>query len=572
LAHPYNNKYEEKCGQNMAKPVLMTIDDDAEVLRAVERDLRSRYSERYRVLRADSGAAALDALRALKKRSDAVALLLADQRMPEMSGVDFLGKAMEIYPQTKRVLLTAYADTDAAIRAINQAKIHHYLLKPWDPPEEHFYPVIDDLLDDWRGSYHPPFEGIRVLGHRWSPESYAVREFLARNQVPYQWFDLETSGSNAEVERLAMTAGDAVAHLPVVFFPDGSTLTEPTAAQLAEKLGLRVRADFAFYDLLIVGGGPAGLAAAVYGASEGLSTVMIEREAPGGQAGMSSRIENYLGFPSGLSGAELARRAVTQAKRFGVEILSPQEVIAVRVEGPSRIVELADGSEIGCKVLLLAMGVSYRKLDVPGAERLQGRGVYYGSAMTEAMACKGEDVYIIGGANSAGQAAMYFSKYASRVIMLVRGDSLSASMSQYLIDQIKQTPNIEVETHAQVAEVHGDKRLEAISIYCKDSGQTEKVPAASLFVFIGAAPLTDWLAGVVERDARGFILTGSDLMRDGKRPEGWAPDRDPYLPETSVPGIFAVGDVRHGSVKRVASGVGEGSIAVQFIHHYLSTV
>lgn len=556
----------------MAKPVLMTIDDDAEVLRAVERDLRARYSDRYRVLRADSGSSALDALQALKKRSDAVALLLADQRMPEMSGVEFLGKAMDLYPQTKRVLLTAYADTDAAIRAINEAKIHHYLLKPWDPPEEHFYPVLDDLLDDWRGTYHPAFDGIRVLGHRWSPESYATREFLARNQIPYQWFDLETAESNAEVGRLAKTLGDDVSHLPVVLFPDGSSLAEPSASQLAEKLGLRVRADLAFYDLVIVGGGPAGLAAAVYGASEGLKTVMIEREAPGGQAGMSSRIENYLGFPSGLSGADLARRAVTQARRFGVEILSPQSATGVRVEGPSRIVTLADGNELGCKVLLLATGVSYRKLEVPGAERLQGRGVYYGSAMTEAMACKGEDVYIIGGANSAGQAAMYFSKYASRVIMLVRGDSLSASMSQYLIDQIKQTPNIVVETHAQVVEVHGDTRLEAISIHCSDSGQTEKAPAASLFVFIGAAPLTDWLSGVVARDARGFILTGSDLMRDGKRPQGWTPDRDPFLPETSVPGIFAVGDVRHGSVKRVASGVGEGSIAVQFIHQYLGTV
>jgi len=556
----------------MAKPVLMTIDDDAEVLRAVERDLRTRYSERYRVLRADSGSAALDALRALKKRSDAVALLLADQRMPEMSGVEFLGKAMEIYPQTKRVLLTAYADTDAAIRAINDAKIHHYLLKPWDPPEEHFYPVLDDLLDDWRGTYHPPFEGIRVLGHRWSPESYAVREFLARNQVPYQWFDLETADSNAEVGRLVKAIGGDTSKLPIVLFQDGATLIEPSPAELAEKVGLRVRADLAFYDLVIVGGGPSGLAAAVYGASEGLKTVMIEREAPGGQAGMSSRIENYLGFPSGLSGADLARRAVTQARRFGVEILSPQQVTAVRVEGPSKIVKLADGNELGCKVLLLAMGVSYRKLEVPGAERLQGRGLYYGSAMTEAMACKGEDVYIIGGANSAGQAAMYFSRYASRVIMLVRGESLSASMSQYLIDQIKHTPNIFVETHSHVVEVHGDARLEEISIHCKDSGQTERVKAASLFVFIGAAPLTDWLAGVVERDARGFIVTGNDLMRDGKRPQGWTADRDPYLPETSVPGIFAVGDVRHGSVKRVASGVGEGSIAVQFIHQYLSAV
>ncbi len=550
----------------------MTVDDDAEVLRAVERDLRHRYAERYRVLRASSGATALEALRGLKKRNDSVGLLLVDQRMPEMTGVEFLGHSMEIYPDSKRVLLTAYADTDAAIRAINEAKIHHYLLKPWDPPAEHLYPVLDDLLEDWHAAFRPPFEGIRVLGHRWSPGSYTVRDFLARNQVPYRWFDVETADKDAEVRHLAKAVEAEVSHLPMVLFPDGTSLVAPGATQLAEKLGLRVRADLAFYDLVIVGGGPAGLAAAVYGASEGLKTVMIEREAPGGQAGMSSRIENYLGFPSGLSGGDLARRAVAQARRFGVEILSPQEARAVRVEGPSRMVKLADGSELGCKVALLATGVSYRKLEVPGAERLQGRGVYYGSAMTEAMACTNEDVYIIGGANSAGQAAMYFSKYARRVVMLVRGDSLSASMSQYLIDQIQHTSNVHVETQSRVVEVHGDERLEAISIHCAKSGETNKVPATSLFAFIGAAPFTEWLAGVVERDERGFILTGNDLMRDGKRPQGWPLDRDPYLPETSVPGIFAVGDVRHGSVKRVASGVGEGSIAVQFIHQYLSAV
>lgn len=556
----------------MPKPALMTVDDDAEVLRAVERDLRHRYAERYRVLRASSGATALEALRGLKKRNDSVGLLLVDQRMPEMTGVEFLGHSMEIFPDSKRVLLTAYADTDAAIRAINEAKIHHYLLKPWDPPAEHLYPVLDDLLEDWHAAFRPPFEGIRVLGHRWSPGSYTVRDFLARNQVPYRWFDVETADKDAEVRHLAKAVAAEVSRLPMVLFPDGSSLVAPGATQLAEKLGLRVRADLAFYDLVIVGGGPAGLAAAVYGASEGLKTVMIEREAPGGQAGMSSRIENYLGFPSGLSGGDLARRAVAQARRFGVEILSPQEARAVRVEGPARMVKLADGSELGCKVALLATGVSYRKLKVPGAERLRGRGVYYGSAMTEAMACTNEDVYIIGGANSAGQAAMYFSKYARRVVMLVRGDSLSASMSHYLIDQIQHTSNVHVETQSRVVEVHGDERLEAISIHCAKSGETNKVPASSLFAFIGAAPFTEWLAGVVERDERGFILTGNDLMRDGKRPQGWPLDRDPYLPETSVPGIFAVGDVRHGSVKRVASGVGEGSIAVQFIHQYLSAV
>src|SRR5271157_8527 len=554
----------------MAKPVLLTVDDDAEVLRAIERDLRRRYAERYRVLRADSGATALEALRGLKRRDDSVGLLLADQRMPQMTGVEFLGQAMELFPDAKRVLLTAYADTDAAIHAINDARIHHYLLKPWDPPEEHLYPVLDDLLEDWQASFRPPFEGVRVLGTRWSPHSYAIREFLARNRVPYRWLDIEAE--NPEVQRLKSALGADASRLPVVFFPDGSSLADPGLAALAEKLGLRTRAEMAFYDLVIIGGGPAGLAAAVYGASEGLHTVMIEKSAPGGQAGMSSRIENYLGFPAGLSGGDLAKRGVDQARRFGVEILAPQEATGVRVEGPSRIVKLADGSELGSKALLIATGLSYRKLEVPGAEQLQGRGVYYGAAMTEAASCKDEDVYIVGGANSAGQAAMFFAKYACRVVMLVRGETLSTSMSQYLIDQIKQTPNIQVETRSRVVEAHGNGHLEAISILCERSGQTDRVPAAALFVFIGAEPRTDWLAGVVERDQRGFVLTGNDLVREGKRPKGWTLDRDPYLPETSVPGIFAVGDVRHGSVKRVASGVGEGSIAVQFIHQYLSAV
>jgi thioredoxin reductase (NADPH) len=556
----------------MAKPVLLTVDDDPEVLRAVERDLRHRYAEHYRVLRADSGAAAMEALRGLKRRGDSVALLLVDQRMPQMTGVEFLGQAMELFPNSKRVLLTAYADTDAAIRAINDARIHHYLLKPWDPPEEHLYPVLDDLLDDWMGSFRPPFEGVRVLGTRWSPHSYAIRDFLTRNQAPYRWVDVETADQVAEVRRLVDASGANAANLPMVLFPDGTSLADPSVGQLAEKLGLRVRPEVAFYDLVIVGGGPAGLAAAVYGASEGLSTVMIEMEAPGGQAGMSSRIENYLGFPSGLSGGDLARRAVAQARRFGVEILSPQQVTGVQVQGPSRIVKLAQGNDIGCKVLLIATGVSYRKLDVPGAERLQGCGVYYGSAMTEAMSCQGEDVYIVGGANSAGQAAMYFSNYARRVVMLVRGASLSATMSQYLINQIKKTPNIQVETHSQVVEIHGDTHLEALSIRCGDSGKTDTVPTNILSIFIGAEPNTDWLTNVVERDERGFILTGPDLVRDGKRPMGWPLGRDPFWPETSVPGIFAAGDVRHGSVKRVASGVGEGSIAVQFTHQYLSEV
>jgi len=556
----------------MAKPVLLTVDDDPEVLRAVERDLRRRYAERYRVLRADSGATALEALRGLKRRGDAVALLLVDQRMPQMNGVEFLGRAMNIFPNAKRVLLTAYADTDAAISAINDARIHHYLLKPWDPPKEHLYPALDDLLDDWMGSFRPPFEGVRVLGTRWSPHSYAIRDFLARNQAPYQWIDVETAGQAAEVRSLIEAAGAESSSLPKVLFPDGTSLADPSLSELAEKLGLRMRPGVAFYDLVIVGGGPAGLAAAVYGASEGLSTVLIEMEAPGGQAGMSSRIENYLGFPSGLSGGDLARRAVAQARRFGVEILSPQRVTGVSVEGPSRVVKLSAGSDIGCKVLLIATGVAYRKLDVPGVERLQGCGVYYGAAMTEAISCEGEDVYIVGGANSAGQAAMYFAKFARKVVMLVRGESLSFSMSQYLIDQIKKTPNIQVQARSQVVEVHGDTHLEAISIRYGDKDSTTTVPTNLLSIFIGAEPNTDWLSGVVERDERGFILTGADLMRDGKRPAGWQLERNPYWVESSVPGVFAAGDVRYGSVKRVASGVGEGSIAVQFTHQYLSEV
>jgi thioredoxin reductase (NADPH) len=556
----------------MPKPVLLAVDDDPEVLRAVERDLRRHYAESYRVIRADSGASALEALQALKRRNNAVSLLLSDQRMPQMTGVEFISRAMDVYPDARRVLLTAYADTNAAIEAINQAKIHHYLLKPWDPPEEQLYPVLDDLLQDWQASFHPPFEGVRVLGHRWSPRTYMVRDFLARQQIPYRWIDVEAAGNESEVRAASGNGGVDPSKLPLVLFPGGEALSDPSTAEMAVALGLSTHAQTAFYDLLIVGGGPAGLAAGVYGASEGLRTVMVEREAPGGQAGMSSRIENYLGFPSGLSGSDLARRAVTQARRFGVEILAPQEVTRLRVEGPAKMVTLADGTEIGCKSLVIATGVSYRKLDVPGMDRLQGAGVYYGAAMTEGDSCRGEDVYIVGAANSAGQAAMYFSRYARRVIILARGPSLSATMSQYLIDQIRNTENIHVEVHSQVVEVHGAERLESISALCSASGETQIVAAHSLFIFIGAAPRTDWLAGVVERDDRGFILSGPDLVRDGKRPNGWSLDRDPWLLETSVPGILVAGDVRHGSIKRVASGVGEGANAVQFVHQYLSTV
>ncbi|HKV93314.1 MAG TPA: FAD-dependent oxidoreductase [Candidatus Angelobacter sp.] len=556
----------------MAKPILLSVDDDSDVLRAIERDLRSHYGAAYRVLASDSPQAALDLLKQLKIRNDSVALLLADQRMPKMDGVGFLQEAQQIYPNAKRALLTAYADTNAAISAINEASINYFFLKPWDPPEEHLYPPLDDLLDDWLAAYKPAFEGIRVLGTRWSPRCYELRDFLARNHVPYQWIDAELSANDPETKRLLDALGPEAANLPVVLFPDGTKLLEGAPADVAQKVGLRTRAQTDFYDLAIVGGGPAGLAAAVYGASEGLHTVIIEREAPGGQAGMSSRIENYLGFPSGLSGGDLARRAVAQALRFGVEILAPQEVVSVRTEGPYRIIKLAYGSEVSCHALMIASGVQWRRLEAPGVDRLQGAGVYYGGGATEALACKGEIVYVVGGANSAGQAAMNFSRYAERVVILVRGESLSSTMSQYLIDQIKETPNIQLWTHASVAEVHGGTHLEEVSVLCSDTSKVERVPASSMFIFIGALPRTDWLGELVERDDRGFILTGPDLLWDGAHPKGWTLERDPFLLETNVPGIFAVGDVRHGSVKRVASGVGEGSVAVQFIHQYLSKV
>lgn len=556
----------------MPKPILLSVDDDSDVLRAIERDLRSQYGAEYRVMGSDSPVQALDVLKQLKVRNDSVALLLADQRMPRMDGVQFLQEAMRIYPDAKRALLTAYADTSAAISAINDAGINYFFLKPWDPPTERLYPQLDDLLDDWQASYRPAFEGIRVLGTRWSPRSYELRDFLARNHVPYQWIDVELSANDPETKRLLDVLGPEATSLPVVLFPDGTKLLESLPSQVAQKVGLRTRAQTNFYDLAIVGGGPAGLAAAVYGASEGLHTVIIEREAPGGQAGMSSRIENYLGFPTGLSGGDLARRAVVQAKRFGVEILSPQEVKAMRIEGPYRILKLADDSELSCHALMIASGVQWRRLDAPGIDRLQGAGVYYGGGATEALACKGEIVYVVGGANSAGQAAMNFAKYAERVVILVRGESLSSTMSKYLIDQVQQTPKIQLWTHASVAEVHGDTHLEELSVFCSDTNKIERVPATSVFIFIGALPQTDWMGDLVERDERGFILTGPDLIRAGDRPKGWLLDRDPFLLETNVPGVFAVGDVRHGSVKRVASGVGEGSVAVQFIHQYLSKV
>ncbi len=608
------------------RPVLLIVDDDPNVLRAIERDLRRQYGSHFRIFKTESGQKALELVKQLKLRNEALALLLVDQRMPQMSGVVFLEQAMNIFPDAKRVLLTAYADTEAAIRSINKAKIDYYLMKPWDPPQEYLYPILDDLLDDWWASFKHPFEGIRIIGLRWSPKSYEVKYFLARNGVPYQWLDLEgdeearrllsyvestsknehsdfsyattittpnnsfsgsdhnktennTNNSGSSIRSASSlsysaSVGSASLHLPVVIFPDGSHMEEPSSSELAEKIGLKTRAQMPFYDLIIIGGGPAGLAAAVYGASEGLSTLLIERQAPGGQAGMSSNIENYLGFPSGLTGSNLARRAVAQAVRFGAEILTPQEAVAIRVDGPYRIVKLRDGTEISCHALIIACGVSYRNLDgVNGIEKLTGAGVYYGASMADALSCRGEDVFMVGGANSAGQAAIHFAKYAKTVTLLVRGDSLNKSMSSYLVHQINETPNIRVLLNTKVTGVHGENRLETISITNTQTGLIETFPTSSLYIFIGAVPHTDAAAGFIERDANGFILTGQDLMQNGHmRPRGWILDRQPFLLETNVPGIFAAGDVRHGSMKRVAAGVGEGSIAVQLVHQYLKRV
>jgi thioredoxin reductase (NADPH) len=521
------------------------------------------------VVRADSGITALESLRQLKLRNEPVALFLVDQRMPHMSGVAFLEEAIEIFPDAKRVLLTAYADTEAAIRAINEVGLDHYLMKPWEPPEEHLYPVLTDLLDDWQAQFSPPFEGIRVVGHQWSAQSHQVKDFLSRNLVPYQWLDAEI---DEEAHQLLELSGSDGSQLPLVLFPEGTPLVQPTNAQIAERIGLRMRPGLPFYDLVIVGAGPSGLAAAVYGASEGLSTLLVESEAPGGQAGMSARIENYLGFPSGLSGGDLTRRAVAQASRFGAEILTPLDAAGIRVQDPYRFVTLTDGSEISCHALLIATGVSYRKLDVPGVEKLTGAGVYYGAAITEALACRGKDVFIVGAGNSAGQAAVYLSKYASSVTMLVRGTSLARSMSHYLVSQIESYERITVSTRSTVAEVKGDTNLEEITVADTTTGDTRTVPAFALFVFIGAKPHTDWVASAVLRNTAGFIPTGPSLVRGGQRPKGWHLNRDPFLLETSVPGIFAAGDVRQRSVKRVASAVGEGSMAVQFVHQYLSRV
>jgi thioredoxin reductase (NADPH) len=548
----------------MAKPILLAIDDDISVLEAVVQDLRRHYGQDYRIVRAASGAAALDICRQLKERKEIVALFLSDQRMPGMTGVDFLQQALTLFPDAKRVLLTAYADTEAAIKAINSAKIHYYLNKPWDPPEEKLYPVLDDLLEAWKQGYKAPFEGIRVVGVRWSAMAHAVRDFLSRNRIPYQWLNPE---QNPEAQELLKEKGIDDAKLPVVLFGDGTALVQPDTTELANKVGLRTQAQQEFYDVVIVGAGPAGLAAGVYGASEGLKTLIVEAAAPGGQAGSSSRIENYLGFPDGLSGEELGKRAFLQANRLGAEFLT-QRVTAIRTENRYHIVTMSDEREVTCNVCVIATGVAYCKLNVPGADQFSGTGVYYGAAQSEAISCKGETVYIVGGANSAGQAAMHFARYADNVHMLVRGDSLEKSMSKYLIDQISKTSNILVETCTEVRAMLGNGHLEGLTL--KTPRGDEARDTSALFIFIGAEPKTDWLPEELARDSKGFVLAGPDLR--AKMGSKWPLEREPYLLETSVPGIFVAGDVRYNSVKRCASAVGEGSIAIQFVHQYLASL
>jgi len=548
----------------MARPILLAVDDDISVLEAVVQDLRRHYGATYRVMRAASGQAALDTLAQLKSRQEPVALLLSDQRMPGINGVEFLERARELYPDARRVLLTAYADNEAAIRAINSARIHYYLNKPWDPPEEKLYPVLTDLLEDWKAGYQPPFEGLRVIGHRWSLKDHRVRSFLSRNQVPYRWLDV---ADNPDALKLLNERGLDPNQLPVVIFADSTILVDPEPEALAARVGLSTQAAQEFYDMVVVGAGPAGLAAAVYGASEGLRTLVVEPIAPGGQAGSTSRIENYLGFPSGISGADLGRRAHAQASRFGAEFLT-QRATGLRVEGQYRFVQLGDGREVSSHVVLLSSGVHYRKLEIPGAERLTGCGIYYGAALVEALACTDEDVFVVGGANSAGQAALHFAHFARHVTMLVRGNGLSSTMSKYLIDEIGRTSNIVVEAGTQVLEAMGEERLEGLRLLGPD-GETQ-VPASLLFVFIGAAPGTGWLPSCILRDEKGFVLAGPDLRSQGKLPPEWKETREPFLLESSVPGVFVAGDVRHGSIKRVASEVGEGSIAVQFAHQYLA--
>lgn len=554
------------------RPVILAVDDDAEVLSAISRDLRQRYRSEYRIVAASSGEEALEAIRTFSERGTPIALFLVDQRMPGMSGTELLAEARKLYPDTRKVLLTAYADTEAAIASINQVGLDHYLLKPWTPPDVRLYPVIDDLLSEWTARARLPYEGIRLAGSRWSRQCYLAKDFLSRNNVPYQWIDIDHDAAMREV---ASRLSPELAQLPVILFPDGGHLVNPTIPDLAERVGLKVKATLPFYDLIVVGGGPAGLANAVYGASEGLKTLLVEQNAPGGQAGTSSRIENYLGFPSGITGADLAQRATAQARRFGVEILTAQEVVGLRRNDPYRIVRLSDGSEVSAKAVVIATGMSVRMLDVPGIEPLLGAGVYYGAALSEAAAYRDADVCVVGGANSAGQGALFFARYARKVTMLVRASGLQTSMSHYLVTRIEETPNIEVMAGAQVVGVSGTGHLECVRLRQVQSGEEHEMQAAAMFIFIGAAPRTEMLADVLVRDEKGFIVTGLDLLDaggPGGRPKGWTLDRDPFMFETSIPGVFAAGDVRSGANRRVAAAVGEGSAAIYTVHRYLETV
>jgi len=548
------------------KPAILAIDDEPEVLSAVARDLRARYSSEYRILRANSGEEAIDALKELAEKGQAVALVLSDQRMPRLNGTQVLQQARLLHPDARRVLLTAYADTGAAIAAINSSQVHYYLVKPWNPPEEKLYPVLDDQLEDWKSHFKPGYDGLKIIGSRWSDKSHDLRDFLSRNQIPYQFLEIESPAAQEALEKLALENPQ----LPLVVLNEGEVLQTPTVSDVAAKLGLSSEAQKPFYDLAIVGAGPAGLAAAVYGASEGLKTLLIEQEAPGGQAGTSSRIENYLGFPSGLSGADLARRALTQAQRFGVEVLTPQTVTGLRLEGPYRILTLEGGAEVACHVLMLSMGVAWNKLPAVGADALTGRGVYYGAAMSEATSCVNEHVYVVGAGNSAGQAALYFAEYANRVSVLVRGDSLEAKMSQYLVDRLLEHPHIEICLNTEVLECFGEDKLECVTLQDRKTGETRKEQTSMLFSFIGATPRTEWLEGLTARDAQGFLKVGRDLSKEELK--DWPLKREPFALETSVPGVFAAGDVRSSSVKRVASAVGEGSVAVFSMHQHLASL
>jgi len=550
----------------VAKPAIIAVDDDAQVAAAIARDLRSRYAETYRIVVAHSGEEALEVVQQLKERDDPVALLLADQRMPEMEGTEFLSKARELLPKAKRLLLTAYADTEAAIAAINEVGLDYYLMKPWDPPEERLYPVLDEMLDDWKANAPAPFDGIRVVGSIWSPATHEVKEFLARNQVPYRFLDIEKDSDAAAI--LDAAGGQ----IPTVLMPDGDRMVQPDRATLAAKIGMRTEAEQPFYDLIVIGGGPAGLAGAVYGSSEGLRTAMLEREAPGGQAGTSSRIENYLGFPAGISGSDLARRATTQAARLGAEIITAVDAASVRLDHNIKVVRLDNGAELRCHALLIATGMTVRKLPLPGYERFEGAGVYYGAAPSEAASYEGRHVYIIGGANSAGQAAMMFSKFATSATVVVRGASLEEGMSQYLVDQIHGRDNIDVLLNSEVLDVLGEEHVESIRLINSATGEETDREASAIFIFVGFVPHSSVVADLVRIDEHGFIYTGPQIFADGAKPGTWNVERVPFMLETSVPGIFAAGDVRHGVVRRVASAVGQGSIAISMVHKYLETV